>query len=401
MSNVCRMQSNKRRRLLLGAAAALAAAGCAYVWQTRRGTKRWQAWAALCNYIETLKHVSDVSVDLARGVKAYIEGTQDEVPACLVHTLSLLSSQPVIEAVSGAVKLAMPESNCSSYTEQLLDATFSERGENLLALIASVSTQRAVSVLCAYLRQQSSSSACQGADVADKMLAWLERPAAQQLLSRCLQSFVSAGIGKYCAETIHINSYDQLLEAASKPEHLRTLNTLTATACATGMRALVSGSDSDDIGSSAGSNVDGAIVQQGSAARSAHINGTRNSNGCSMHHDAHAERLACSNGHAKRCEHSSKQDHGLSWTAGIMAMCKSADVRSVCVAAAGAGSAGAVDAICVRMLGSGKVENVVQQRLRLALWASVLLWGMVLPLMLVWVLLQNATYSRQGSCLLM
>ena len=356
----------------------MACVACAFVVERRRRkAQRWQSWAAICNYIEAFRHASDITVDVARGIKAYIAGDTAEVPRSLVQALQLAASKPVVQAVTQAAGNASQDHG-SSTVSAIIDATLSERGQNLLALVASVSTTRAASIMCAQLAQ--SGSAGNGSH--DRAITWLSTPAAQQLISRSIVDFVTAGVGRYCTDTIHINPYEQMLQAASQPRHARVLQELAHTACSASVTAYMqSGSSGRTASGEAGTEnhgstcaiLDGTAQIQHIAADSKQV---------------HADRC---NGKAQQCLHNTKQSGSDSWMQSWATACRQPAFREMCAASAQRASTGAMQAVFAECKQSGMGRAVSQPYIKLMIAAGLVLWLIVLPIVLVYTMLDRAS----------
>jgi hypothetical protein len=341
-----------RRRWVWGAAFVLVVAAGTAAAKERAKRKRWQTWAAICNYIEAFQKLSNITVDIARGVKAYTSGETDEVPPVLVHSLGLISSRPFTSAVSSFINGSAPAAQGTGVMDAVVDASLSDRGQNLLALVAAVSTTRAAKVFCSYLQQQSE-AASGSSDLYDKAIQWLQHPAAQRLISRCVVDFVSSGTTAYCQATLHINPYEQILEAASKPEHLRVLSSLTSTFCQSTVRALAC---------SANSGEEAAL-----APAHAHRNGVIDKAALQQHGNS-----GCQDGQS-----------GFLWARELVVACNSAGVRQIFAESARAGSMGAVQAACEQLGESRLARGTASYHLQELFVAGAVLWWVLLPLVLI------------------
>lgn len=377
----------EQRRAVAWTVALAAVAGAAVV--VARRQKRWQAWSAACNFIQSAKHVSDVTLELSRDTKAYLAGAADAPPRGIVRAVELLSSEPVLSRLQAAAQRAA--SAGPSVVQSVLDASLSERGQSLLALVASVSTARAVQALTAWLDAQprGAGSAADSQPV-QQLTAWLARPEAQALVSRCITDFVSAGTATYCEATIHINPYEQMLEAAARPEHLRVLRALTATACSSSVQALASACGQHGATAEPGC-VTPAPQTNGHAAALAledsalgagrpfllaaeplvknGSNGKHEYNGGAAHH-ADATQVAPAPG----------------WLDVALAACRSGDVRRLCAEAAHAGAAGAVQAAADSFGASALGQRLADRRVQRLLVSGLVLWSLLLPLFVLHVL---------------
>lgn len=376
-----------RRKRLVWSAAIVAVLACAVVAERRRRrAKKWQTWAAICNYLEAFRHASDITVDMARGIKAYIAGDTAEVPRSLVQALQLAASRPVVQAVTQSAASGESDSHSKSALSSVIDGALSDRGQNLLALVASVSTTRAASILCAQLAKSSGSS--KGSY--ERALAWLASPAAQQLLSRCVVDFVTAGVGQYCAATIHINPYQQMLEAAAQPQHARVLQQLTRAACYASVQAYMQADgSSDDSHTSAHQ---GDVTLRGGIGRDANSALCTSSDGALLQPHPHV--AAATNGKAVNGDAAAQHSSGIdSWMQSWAAACMQPAFRDVCVASAQSASAGAIQALCHECKDTRVAQALTHPYVRHVAVAGLVLWMVVLPLALLY-----ATLAR--SCVI-
>jgi hypothetical protein len=231
------MRSQRRRAIVWTLAVCAASATALAISKQRAWRRRWYAWSAAVNFIESCKNASEVALELTADTKAYVSGSSAEPPASLIRSLELLSSRPVVTALGQLAQRTFP-SDGPSIVDTLVDASFTEHGQSLIALVASICTTRCVQVLTRWAEENfNASQPASESTYCDKLSRWLAKPQAHALISRCIIEFVSTGVRSYCVATDHINPYEQLLQAAAKPENLRALKTLTATFCESSVRA--------------------------------------------------------------------------------------------------------------------------------------------------------------------
>ena len=188
---------------------------------------------------------------------------------------------------------------------------------------------------CSSSKKRSSARALTpGAEHLDKLARWLASPPAHTLLSRCIIDFVSTGVSKYCDATIHINPYEQALQAATKPEHLRVLRYLTSTFCHSTVHALAA------CGSSSGGGGGGGGGRSADDAQNGNTQVVRRRNGVVKgHHEASGANTTSTRRDSAAQEHS-----GIGWVKQLATVLEHESVRRVCAESARAGSAGAVQA---------------------------------------------------------
>jgi hypothetical protein len=362
------MDIQTRRRVLCVVALVAATASAAIVVR-RRGVRsqRWVSWVALCNFVEAFKQISDVTLDISRGAREYICGETRDIPPSLERSLTLVSSEPVSQVISSLVAKLSTQSSGPSIVDTLVNASLSDRGQNLLALVASVSTTRAMAMLSSIL-QEHSKAAQSGPNAFDRALLWLESPSAHSFVSRCLAVFVSSGVTTFCDVTTGVNTYDEMLQAASKPEHLHALRSLTSTFCQSTVRAIAQNLSHDAAASTV-------------ALKPQQENGTSGS----------MKRRAASKGnslHSMPSIGGPGASHSFHVQAGqaIVMACASADVRRVCVESAREGCAGAVQAAFQHLGDSTFVKRVTTPTFQNAAVAGLMLWLLLLPIVLLYLL---------------
>jgi hypothetical protein len=445
------MQSRRRPVVIWTLAVCAASAAALAISKQRSWRRRWHAWAAAVNFMESFKIASEVALDVTTNTKAYLNGSVAEPPFALVRSLELLSSKPVANALEQLTKHILPPSDGPTIVDTLVEASLTERGQSLIALVASICTTRAVQVLTRWAERNAKAANIQPSSENDhcgKFASWLSGPQGHALISRCITEFVSTGVTSYCRATNHINPYDQVLQAASKPEHLKALRALTATFCETSVRACAdlcqphpSGHNCHFPPSPTPKN--GIIhppvrfnhrihlpkparspqislactpedarslcrCKEHGFSRNLHITLQSATSSVDMDHTPSSTASPPTN--HERCStqqqpleplchtnhltveptlgvaHALQPQLNPSWLAALTAASASADVRRLCAEAAHAGCAGAVQAAVDCFSDVASTNRLLDERMRRLLVFGVVLWSLVLPLMLFYML---------------
>lgn len=365
-----------RRRVAWCFAVAVAAASTGLLVHRRkaRNVQHWDSWQAICNFIAAFKQVSDVAVDVSHGAHEYITGQSADIPHSLMRSLELASSQPVARAIRRLAGQDGASPPRPGILDTVLQAAMTERGQNLLALVVSVSTTRFMAALTATYEPSAPGSPTFLA----RLISWSETPGGHALIVRVVNEFVATGTAVYCTQTADMNPYDLMLKAAAKPEHLVVLKSLTSAFCYATVHAIKSSppvradvqqmSPKPRNGTLTKLHAPPALPLEPSTLRNGRLTRT-----CSEPHRA-------VNGVA----HTSSSQAQL--PAMLLAACESDGVRQMCAGIAREGCAGAVQAGCEHLAGSEFARGLASQRTQRVLLMGVVLWSLLLPLFVLYVM---------------
>lgn len=193
----------------------------------------------LSQLYDIAKHVSDiVSVTsevgalLVRDAQRFLTSDAEEVPRSMKQGLKLLTSVETLCAVSKLAGSAFPSSSGPSALDKVIQATLSDKGQNLVSLVVAASSARMADAFSNALMEASCrQSDMRGPSSLEIALNWLSSQDGQRLLSGCMTAFVSEGMRVYCDKTAGLNTYEDFFQAASRPEHLKVLRTVTESMC--------------------------------------------------------------------------------------------------------------------------------------------------------------------------
>lgn len=352
---------HKNRNRLLLAAGGILVASIAYRSYNKESRTRWVILEALNDTIESWRRLAGCSKAVADDVSSYIEGktAPEAYPATLERIAALSSSPQAVNTVSAVVRGAFCRTESPSLLERVLELAVSEKGQQLVG----VSTTKAVHAFCTALQaSQQPGSNIEG--LVDSVLAWTASPAGQAATSRVVATFVSVGVGTYSDKTAHINVFDRILEAISKPQHIKSAQKLVSTFCSSGVNAVANNLRKQSAGLPAGAR---AALQPVSK------------NGATQH-------MWQENGHVEiggleNIEHAAGQgvSRGL-FADEIVRACRSSEVRATCAAIARAGCSGAADSALVHLREVGFAILQPPPEWQRVLLTVLFAWLLLLPL---------------------
>ncbi|XP_006658245.2 protein PHLOEM PROTEIN 2-LIKE A10-like [Oryza brachyantha] len=200
-----------------------------------------------------LASLADAVAAVASDLAAFVRSDSDAIPPT-VRQLSKLASSPEASASASALSGALtagvlrgyaaaaasgpPSGDEVAFSDRLLDRILSPSGERLASAVAgSFGSQL---VLAFY-------SAPSDPSVASSSPSWVDvvtTGSCRRAIRSWVEVFTATAVGVFIDKTIHINTYDQLIAAATNPSYSARLQRLLVALCNASMETLVKTSHS-------------------------------------------------------------------------------------------------------------------------------------------------------------
>lgn len=251
MDGLVAFSRRRRRRWLLFAALGTASAFGAYkiyhhpaVAARRRRLVRLAA--AVAAFLDAAASSADAAALVASDLADFVRSDSDELPRSVTQLAKLAAAPEVSATVStlsqavaagilrGVGSTSGPGSGDKvALSDRLVDKLFSESGERLASAVAGSFARHLITALYSAPSPPGETSS------PSKWVNVVATGKGQRAISNWVEVFVGTAVGVFIDKTIHINTYEQLFEGLTNPNHDVKIKELLVSVCNGAVETLV------------------------------------------------------------------------------------------------------------------------------------------------------------------
>ncbi|KAJ9670444.1 hypothetical protein PVL29_026775 [Vitis rotundifolia] len=225
----------------------------------------------LCKLLEALASIVEASSDSAqtvglvsRDLKAFLESDSDQIPKSLKQLSKIMSSKEFSESMTGVTQAitvgllngygstSNEMSDVSSFLDRVVDKLLTPAGSGFASAVVGSFAKNMVMALFSDGQSCVDDTGSQATCIPG-LVNVICSEKCKELISDCIQLFVSTAVAVYLEKTKDINTYDEILSGLTNPKHEKEVRDLLLSVCNGAVETLVKTSYQVLTSSSSGS----------------------------------------------------------------------------------------------------------------------------------------------------